>query len=87
MLTTNVDDETEVTQHSPYYNYHSLNNIFQNKVNQFNILSIHYQSICANIYYISIILQRLRNNGFEFNAICLQEIGLSNNSDTYFFYG
>ena len=27
----NVDDEPEVTQHSPYYDDHSLNNLFRNK--------------------------------------------------------
>ena len=78
----NIDDEPEIIKHSPYYNDHSLNNLFLKKGNIFNILSLNCQSINAKFDQINIKLQELKNNGYEFSAICLQETWLTDNSDT-----
>ena len=75
----------EIIKHSPYYNDHNLNNLFLKKGNIFNILSLNSQSINAKFDQINIKLQELKNNGYEFSAICLQETWLTDNSDTSHF--
>ena len=47
----------------------------------FNILNLNCQSINAKFDQINIKLQELKNNGYEFSAICLQETWLTDNSD------
>ena len=80
--TVDTEDEPEIIKHSPYYNDPSLNNLFLKKGNIFNILSLNCQSINATFDQINIKLQEVKNNGFEFSAICLQETWLIDNSYT-----
>ena len=75
--TVNTHDEPEIIKHSPYYN-----DLFLKKGNIFNILSLNCKSINAKFDQINIKLQELKNNGYEFSTIYLQETWLSDNSDT-----
>ena len=59
--------------------------LFKDKGNSFCILSLNCQSINAKFDQRNIKVQQLKNNGYEFSAICLQETWLSSDSDTSLF--
>ena len=86
MNNENRADEPEIMQHSSYHDDHSLHNIFKDKSSCFSILSLNCQSLNAKFDQINIKVQQLKSKGYEFNAICLQETWLSDNSNTSLFH-
>ena len=82
-----IDDEPEVMQFSSYHDDNSLNNIFKDKADSYSILSLNCQCLAAKFDQINIKVQQLQSKGFKFDAICLQETWLSDDSDTTDFVG
>ena len=80
-----IDDEPEVMQFSSYHDDNSLNNIFKDKADSYSILSLNCQCLAAKFDQINITVQQLQSKGFKFDAICLQETWLSDDSDTSIF--
>ena len=76
-----TDYEPVLTQNSTYYDDAKLICTLQNSPNTFKILSLNCQSLNAKIDQIKLKLNLFEREGVEFNAICLQETWLSNNSD------
>ena len=76
------DDEPNIVQISSYYDDDSFKNLVKDKGNSFCILSLNCQSINAKFVQLTIKVQQLNSNGYEFSAICLQETRLSSDSDT-----
>ena len=72
-------------QISSYHDDNSLNNISKDKADSFSILSLNCQCLTAKFDQINIKVQQLQSKGFEFDAICLQETWLSDDSDTSLF--
>ena len=56
-----------------------------NKEQKFSILSLNCQSLNAKFDKLSIFLENLRINNFEFDAICLQETWLEKEADLSLF--
>ena len=76
-----TDYEPVLTQNSTYYDDARLICTLTNSPNTFKILSLNCQSLNAKIDQIKLKLKLFEREGVEFNAICIQETWLSNNSD------
>ena len=77
-----VDGEPELIDHSPYYDQDQLINILTEKQNSFNIFSMNCQSLNSKVDELRILFHELENSNCFFDAICLQETWLDENSDT-----
>ena len=64
-----------------YFDDVKLMNESNNNRDQFNILSLNCQSINAKVDQITLKLAQYKDGGCEFDAICLQETWLSEDSD------
>ena len=78
-------DEPSIIKNSPYYDYEKLINELNTKTNNFNILSLNCESINSKFDQINIIIEQFKRNGCTFNAVCLQESWLSDDTDTSLF--
>ena len=80
-----IADELDVMQLSSYYDDDddddSLNKLFKYKSDSFSILGLNRQCLNAKFDQISITAQQVMSEGYEFDAICLQETWLSDDSD------
>ena len=74
-------DDVQVIRHSPYYDNDMLSSVLRDKQNVFTLFSSNIQSTRAKFHELKIFVQSLRENGFEFSAICLQETHLSEKDD------
>ena len=75
------DEAPVLIRHSSYYNDVKLTNELNNNRDKFNILSLNCESINAKIDQIRLKLAQYKEGGCEFDAICLQETWLSEDSD------
>ena len=75
------DEAPALIRHSSYYDDVKLMNELNNNRIQFNILSLNCASINAKIDQIRLKLAQHKEGGCEFDAICLQETWLSEDSD------
>ena len=69
-----IADELDDMQLSSY-------KLFKYKSDSFSILGLNCQCLNAKFDQISIMVQQLKSKGYEFDAICLQETWLSDDSD------
>ena len=76
-----IDDAPVLIWHSPYYDDAKLLEELKNDRYKFNILSLNCESINAKIDQIRLKLAQYKDGGCNFNAICLQETWLSEDSD------
>ena len=76
-----IADELDVMQLSSYYDDDGLNKLFNDKSDSFSILGLNCQCLNAKFDQINIMVQQLKSKGYEFDAICLQETWLSDDSD------
>ena len=76
-----IDDAPVLIRHSPYYDDAKLLEELKNTRDKFNILSLNCESINAKIDQIRLKLAQYKEGGCNFNAICLQETWLSEDSD------
>ena len=81
-----TDYEPVLTQNSTYYDDAKLICTLKNSPNSFKILSLNCQRLNAKIDQLELKLKLFEREGMEFNAICLQETWLSNNSDNSLLY-
>ena len=83
----NKNEETEIylIKHSPYVNTDELMSFCVEKANNFTMLSLNVQSLNAKFNQIRILLSQLKSKHVQFNAICLQETWLTDNSDLTLF--
>ena len=79
---TNTDGEIELTDHSPFIDHEQLVETLRANKNKFNILSVNIASINAKIDQLQILVNSLNEQNCNFDAICIQESWLSNDSDT-----
>ena len=78
---TNSTEELQICQHSPYYDFDKLTQVVKGKKNNFSIFSTNARSINANFSEIQIFVESLKENGFAFSAICVQESWLADGDD------
>ena len=76
-----IANELDVMQLSSYYDDDSLNKLFKYKSDSFSILGLNCQYLNAKFDQISIMVQQLKSKDYKFDAICLQETWLSDDSD------
>ena len=84
-LRSNADDENNepnLYDSSFYYDTDLLKQILDTKKETFNILSLNCQSINAKFDQLKLLLRMLGQDDNSFDAICLQESWLSDNSNT-----
>jgi hypothetical protein len=77
-----IDNEDEapcIFQNSPYYNEESFNELFDANIESFKILSLNCQSLNAKFNQLQLYIEETCMS--KFNAICLQETWLSDQSD------
>ena len=77
-----ADDGLGTIQHSSYYSTSTLINELADKKDSFNILSLNCGSINAKIDQLMITLNEYKHSGCNFDAVCLQETWLNDQSDT-----
>ena len=75
------DEAPVLIRHSSYYNDVKLTNELNNNRDKFNILSLNCESINTKIDEIRLKLAHYKEGGCEFDAICIQETWLSEDSD------
>jgi len=79
------DDEAhsrpQIIEHSQYYDSTNLLPALIENKNGFSILSTNIQSINAKIDHLRISIENLKTQGYEFNAICIQESWLCEDDD------
>ena len=80
-INKNEENEIPLIKHSPYVNTDELISFCVEKENNFTILSLNVQSLNAKFDQMQILLSQLKSNRVQFNAICLQETWLTENSD------
>jgi hypothetical protein len=73
------NDQINIIKHSHYYDNNNFNLILNSKHNCFSILSTNIQSLNAKMDELTIFINDLKTQNFEFSAICLQESWLSDN--------
>ena len=83
MLSTFVDSEHEITKfsHSPYVDISEIHSLFQNNPKEFFILTLSIQSVHTKFIVLFPVIDNLASQGLYFEAICLQEIWTSSDSD------
>ena len=84
------DNETEMDHSllykpSNYFTQEQLTTMSKNFTQHFSVLTLNCQSINAKFDTIVLLVDQLRQNNFEFSAICLQETWLENDSDLSIF--
>ena len=79
------DDELKLYRTSPYYTLECLPEYLNKQDNTFKILSIDIQSLNAKFDSLKVYLAALLDMNIKFNAICIQETWLNNNSNTSIF--
>ena len=75
------DEAPVLIRHSSYYDDVKRMNELNNNRDKFNILSLNCESTNAKIDQIRLKLAQYKEGGCEFDAICLQETWLSEDSD------
>ena len=73
------ENELETINHSSYYDLTTFFDEFEKNSENFSIFSTNIESINAKFNELVIFLHMLREKGFKFSAICLQECWLSEN--------
>ena len=81
IINTEVDDDEApgLFQTSNYYDDDALDQFFQQKMNNFKVLSMNVQSLNAKFHQLQLYIEGVCHSAFD--AICLQETWLSTNSD------
>ena len=79
----NLDDFNNLTQTNPslYFDTDGLIKLFNNHSKSLSILSLNAQSIRSKFAQFSTLLHELKQKGFFFDIICLQESWLTKNDD------
>ena len=76
-------EHTPVLLHySPYIDIDSLARELKLKPNNFTVFSLNAQSLHAKFDEIMILISDLKESGFEFGALCIQETWLDGNAKT-----
>ena len=70
---------------SNYFTQEQLTTMSKNFTQHFSVLTLNCQSINAKFDTLVLLVDQLRQNNFEFSAICLQETWLENDSDLSIF--
>ena len=84
-LLKNFDDSSDEIQnftHSPYFDFNNISEINLPNNRTFKVLSINIQSIQAKYDALVSFLSILEDKRISFDAICIQETWLSNDTDT-----
>ena len=84
-INENEENEIPLIKHSPYVNSDELISFCIEKANNFTILNLNVQSLNAKFDQIQILLSQPKSKRVQFNAICLQETWLTDNSDLTLF--
>ena len=71
--------------HSPYIDINSIANGLQPKKDNFSILSLNAQRLVAKFNELSLLVTELKETGFTFGVICIQETWFQSNQDTSLF--
>lgn len=79
------EEEPNILQHSPYVNFKGLIDILTTKNEVFKCLSINIQCLNAKFDSLQVYIQHLRDNGCHFEAICLQETWIREESSLSLF--
>lgn len=83
MLNDDTDEnEPHPIEKSKYYNDDNFISMMSNKTNPFTVLSMNIQSINAKFDELKIYIEILKKNGISYNAICIQESWLRNDTNT-----
>jgi len=75
------DNSEQTIQHSKYYDNTDISKLFSKFRNPFSVLSLNAQSLPAKLDQIKIDLTDLENNGFYYDAVCIQETWLTDKID------
>ena len=74
-------EDFSIIQHSPHVKNNEFISLRIERRKHSTILSLNIQSIHTKFDQLQILLNELKQHQFEFNAICLQETWLSDDSD------
>ena len=80
-INKNEENEIPLIKHSPYVNTDELISFCVEKANNLTIISLNVQSLNAKFDQIQKLSSQLKSKRVQFNAICLQETWLTENSD------
>ncbi len=75
------EQEHCIIKHSSYHDFDKLVSVLKSHKNKFCVFSQNIQSIGAKWNELQIFIQRLKNQGLFFSAICLQETWLDDNAN------
>ena len=75
------EQEPCIIKHSSYHDFDKLVSVLKSHKNKFCVFSQNIQSIGAKWNELQIFIQRLKNQGLFFSAICLQETWLDDNAN------
>ena len=76
------NDQIQIIRHSSYFDADKLNMTIRSKRNCFSILSTNIQYVNAKFDEFEIFINDLKEQQFEFSAICIQESWLTDRSST-----
>ena len=78
----NDDEEPVLFDNSMYMSDDALMNSLTERKDIFKVLSLNCQSLYAKFDQLYVLIEKLRRNGNEFDAICLQETWIDDDMDT-----
>ena len=84
-LVSNIDDSSErnnLLSQSPYYEINDIGATLKSDESHFTILSLNIQSIRSKFDEFSALIELAHEKKFCLSAICIQETGLTDHSDT-----
>ncbi len=76
-----AENEPNIIEHSSYHTFEKLVKTLKTYKNKFSILSLNIQSLGAKWSELQIFIERLKNEGVFFSALCLQETWLAEGAD------
>jgi endonuclease/exonuclease/phosphatase family metal-dependent hydrolase len=81
---TDVEQTIDTVSHSPYIDTSIIGGYMKKFSNHFSVLSLNIQCLNAKFEPFSLFIHDLKENGFKFSVICLQETWLQNVNDSLF---
>jgi len=79
-------NEPSLMQNSPYYSTIDFQNLLENKLGVFNVISLNCQSLNAKFDQLKYYIEMYNNGSHKISAICLQETWLTADSDLSLFH-